>query len=183
MQSEYPEFDKLYTELSRPLLAHAYGFCCDWQISEDITQKTWLRVYRYISKRGEQPDTPYIYRMNKDSAYDYLRKLQRTINTKSIEDTPILPAVTLPLTNENEADLFQEFWKQFSELGLPLIDRQIFWLAERNDLTMVEIQARTGIPKSTANDKLRRLKKTCLEFLNSKIQQAPKEAETETSNY
>ena len=77
MQSDYPQFDKLYTELSRPLLAHAYSFCKDWQISEDITQKTWLRVHRYISKKGETPDTPYVYRMNKDSAYDYFRKKEQ----------------------------------------------------------------------------------------------------------
>lgn len=181
MQSDYPQFDRLYTELSRPLLAHAYGFVNDWHVSEDVTQKTWMRVYRYISKKGETPDTPYIYRMNKDSAYDFLRKSQRTVDTQPIDNTPVLPAVSPSVIPENESDLFREFWKQFAELELTPQDKEIFWLAERYDYTMQEISERVGIAKSTVNDRLRRLKQKCLEFLNRKSETTDEEEKGETS--
>ena len=69
--------------------------------------------------------------------------------------------------NESESDLFHEFWKQFSELNLSLIDRQIFWLAERNGFTTMKIAERTGIPKSTANNKPRRVKRKYPDYLNA----------------
>jgi len=120
--------------------------------------------------------------MNKDSAYDYFRKQERTISTKSIENMPVLLAVTQHFVSESESDLFQEFWKQFSELNLLLIDRQIFWLAERNDFTIMEIAERTGIPKSTANDKLRIVKQKCLDYLIEKFEARTRLEEPQTTH-
>ena len=174
MQSDNPDFNRKYEELSAPVLHYAYTLCRDWAWAEDVSQQLWIRMYRYHKKHSSFPEIGNVYNMTKQAFIDDYRKQKRRDHVCTMEDPPEIPMMPVrqdSLFSEDESGLFNQFWEQFTPLELPLIDRQVFWLHERYGYTMIEIAEKTQLAKSTAHDKLKKVKAACLDFLNQEESQ------------
>lgn len=150
------------------ILGYLNSLCHDHTMAEDVSQQLWVYVYskfepQYYEHAG----------FLKNKAYQLFvdecrkRKVRSFVTTvESIPDSPAPPPSREPSNTEEEKQLYDDFWEQFSSLQLKEKHKEIFWLHARLGYTMQEISGQLNVATSTANDWLRLIKKQCLEHLN-----------------
>ncbi len=167
-QSRAEIFDEVIVEHSGAILHYLYSRCNDWGIAEDLAQTFWAYVFRKFTIEAMQQKR-LLYHKAKQVFIDYYRKhTQRRPNLTFTDELPeavLMPEASEPSSYEADSELFERFWDLFHPDEYEEIARQIFWLHERYGYTMVQISERLGVSKSTAHDKLTRLKAECLERL------------------
>ena len=152
-------------EHSGAILHYLYSLCNDWQIAEDLSQNLWSAVHKHFDtdKIGQKN---LLYHKAKQVFIDYYRKIKCRVDIDFTE-TPAEPsAVMMPTRQEaesydDELEAYQRFWLIFYPDAYDENSKRIFWLHERYGYTMDEVSNITGIPKSSAHDKLKRIKQAC----------------------
>lgn len=91
---------EIVTRYQNKVLAFSYRYLNDWTRAEDITQETFLRVYRAAKHyKPEAKFTTWLYRITVNLCFDEKRKHSRT--SVSIEQTEITATVE-PKSNSIE---------------------------------------------------------------------------------
>lgn len=68
-------FRRLVEGLSRTLVAMAFRYTGDWEWARDLTQETWVRVYRNIGRYDDRrPFTAWLYTLHRNGCRDHLRR-------------------------------------------------------------------------------------------------------------
>jgi RNA polymerase sigma factor (sigma-70 family) len=68
-------FRRLVEGLSRTLVAMAYRYTGDWEWARDLTQDTWVRVYRQLGRWDpERSFTAWLYTIHRNGCRDHLRR-------------------------------------------------------------------------------------------------------------
>jgi len=68
-------FKRLVDSLTRPLIAMAYRYTLDWESARDITQETWVRVYKKIDGYdSERPFRSWLYAVHRNACLSHLRR-------------------------------------------------------------------------------------------------------------
>ena len=164
--------DKAIVEHSGSMLHYFYSRSNDWGIAQDLSQELWKSVFKKF--RPEQFSQKGLFYSRAYQVWaDYYRKVVRRPNLTFIDEFPepvLMPERREPGSKEEDDELFERFWSLFDPDEYDLLSRKIFWLHERYGYTMIETAKRLGVSKSTAHDKLQRLKSKCLERLESNNQ-------------
>lgn len=156
-------FDEALVLHSGAMQHYFLNQCNDWHIAEDLSQQLWSAVHRFFTE-DQMLKKGLLYAKAKQVYIDYYRKLKCRIE---IDFTDLPPDnISLPHRSEPEHEaeddaLFQQFWDIFYPDEYDEISKRIFWLHERYGYSMDEISKITGVAKSSAHDKLTRLKATC----------------------
>lgn len=156
-------FDSAVKEHSGAMLHYLYSLCNDWQIAEDLSQDLWKAVHRSFKTEAVQ-QKPLLYNKAKQVFIDYYRKKKRRVELDYTDELPepvLMPMRTEPESKEDDDLLYDRFWEMFYPDKYDEVSKRIFWLKERYDYSMDEITEITGIARSTAHDKLKRLKIAC----------------------
>jgi RNA polymerase sigma-70 factor (ECF subfamily) len=65
----------LVERLTRTLIAMGYRYTHDWEMARDLTQETWIKVYRGIaSYHPDKPFLPWLYTVHRNNCLSQLRK-------------------------------------------------------------------------------------------------------------
>ena len=68
-------FRSLVEALTRPLIATAYRYTGDWEWARDLTQDTWVRVFRGIGRYdGRRPFPAWLRAIHRNVCLDHLRR-------------------------------------------------------------------------------------------------------------
>ena len=162
-------FDDTIAQYSGEMLHFLYGRCNDWQIAEDLSQTMWAYVFRKFTPEA-MLQKGLLYNKAKQVWIDYYRKVTRRPDLSFTDELPeavLMPERREPESHEEDTELFERFWELFHPDEYDELDRMIFWLHERYGYSMIEISKHLGVSKSTAHERLTRLKEACLERLNS----------------
>ncbi len=68
-------FRTLVEGLSRTLMAMAYRYTQDWEWARDLTQETWIRVYRKLDRwDASRSFTAWLHTVHRNGCRDHLRR-------------------------------------------------------------------------------------------------------------
>lgn len=152
-------FENIYSELSTPVFAIILRVTQNRQLSEDILQEVFIKLYKAAAAEGSSPFSArnpraYIFQMAHNMALDALRKEPRH---ESLDELEQLPA---PAAGDTELRLMLE--EALSRLSAE--ERLIITLHINAGLKFREIAAITGSPIGTVlwryNRALKRLRDT-----------------------
>lgn len=166
-------FNTKYKELSGVMYAYLQSLCRDWAAAEDLSQALWVKLHKPLSKGKEFPETKNVYRMAYQIFVDAYRKKKHrsfVFNTEDVPEGATLPARSESSNNEEELSLYNAFWDQFLPTEFTHEEKMIFWYVERYGYTLIETGEKVGLAKSTAHDRLTRVRQQCLEILNKEGQ-------------
>lgn len=63
---------------SRTLIAIAYRYARDWEIARDLTQETWLRVFRHLDRfRDDAAFRPWLLTIHRNGCLSHWRRVKR----------------------------------------------------------------------------------------------------------
>ncbi len=156
-------FDSAVKEHSGAMLHYLYSLCNDWQIAEDLSQDLWKAVHRGFTEHAMQQKS-LLYHKAKQVFIDYYRKIKRRVELDYTDELPepiLMPKRAEPENKQEDKLLYDRFWEIFYPDEYDETSKLIFWLHERYGYTMQEVSKITGVSKSTAHDKLTRLKSAC----------------------
>ena len=156
-------FNSAIEQHSGAMLHYLYSLCNDWQIAEDLSQDLWKAVHRSFKTEDIEKKT-FLYRKAKQVFIDYYRRIKCRVDLDYTEEIPepiLMPTRSEPENTEEDRLLFARFWEMFYPDEYDETSKLIFWLHERYGYTMKEVCQITGIAKSTAHDKLTKLKEAC----------------------
>jgi len=65
----------LVDSLSRTLMAMAYRYTGDWEWAQDLTQESWIKVYRQIGRwDSNRPFSAWLHAIHRNGCLDHLRR-------------------------------------------------------------------------------------------------------------
>jgi RNA polymerase sigma-70 factor, ECF subfamily len=80
-------FEKILSHYERPIFAYVYRLLGHREDSEDVTQQTFIKLYRSLGRVDPFGDfNSWIYKIATNSAYDWLRKRGRTHELYILEE-------------------------------------------------------------------------------------------------
>lgn len=153
-QGDPAAFEQIYTQLSAPLFTVILRITRDRELSEDILQEVFFKLYRSPPGPSVQKPRAYLFQTARNLALDALR---RRPGDASLDELPDLPQPA-PFDPGQRLDLERAF------AALSLEERQLTALHLNGGLKFREIAQMTGVPLGTvlwryrkAVDKLRTL--------------------------
>jgi len=67
-------FRAMVEGMTRPLIAFAFRYVRDWETARDLTQETWVRVWRSLGRfRTESSFRTWLYAIHRNGCLDHLR--------------------------------------------------------------------------------------------------------------
>ncbi len=163
-------FDQALADHSGAILHYLYSRCNDLGIAEDLSQTLWAYVHQKFTVEAMQ-QRGLIFHKAKQTWLDYYRKHSlRRPDLTFTDDLPEpieMPFRQEPETADEDEALYERFWEIFYPDEYDETAKKVFWLHYRYGYTLQEISEKIGISKSTAHDKLIRLKAQCLERLET----------------
>ena len=151
--------DSLYQRYSRLLYSLAYRMVADYQVAQNLTQETFLAVWRHASTYAPQAGAvrSWLLSILRHRAIDYLRALHRRSSLQEVkweqieeDEQPILP------------DAYDEAWRsvlasqvRVALMQIPLEQRRVIALAYFQGWTQSEIAQEYGIPLGTVKARMR----------------------------
>jgi RNA polymerase sigma-70 factor, ECF subfamily len=97
-------FEILFQKWKKPIMSYLYQMIQDPRIAEDLTQETFLKVYR--SRESYQPTAKFstwLWTLAKHTGFDYLRKKREVYSGQGFDDTPFEMADSAALADEQLA--------------------------------------------------------------------------------
>jgi len=167
-------FDSALQEHSGAMLHYLYSLSKDWGVAEDLSQELWKTVHKHFTDEAISQKNLLYYKA-KQVFLDHYRKRKRRIDLDFMDEIPepaIMPVRAEPETEAENQRLYENFWELFYPDEYDELSKRIFWLKERYGYSMDEIALKTNLPRSTAHDKLTKLKNACrtrLEITNQEI--------------
>ena len=105
-------FQALVQRLTRSLIARAYRYTFDWESARDLTQETWIAVYRQVHRYDpKKPFRAWLFTVHRNRCVSYLRRPivneERTIDGRSLESLQSADPAPSPL-EDLESREFEE---------------------------------------------------------------------------
>lgn len=151
--------EPLYQRYSRLLYSFAYAMVTDHQVAQNLTQETFLAVWRHASAYAPQAGAvrSWLLSILRHRTIDYLRALHRRSSLQEVrweqveeDEQPILP------------DAWDEAWRsilstqvRIALVQIPLEQRKVIALAYFQGWTQSEIAQEYGIPLGTVKARMR----------------------------
>ncbi|MDU0206485.1 MULTISPECIES: RNA polymerase sigma factor [Paenibacillus] len=133
---------------------YAFSICRNMDLSDDITQDSFLKVYRNLTTfRGEASVKTWLLTITHNTAYDYLRKAfwRKVTLVGFIQST----ATSQSAENEAMEKLYaNDLWKKV--ISLPPKYREILILHAHYQLSAKEMAAVLNISEGTVKSRLHR---------------------------
>lgn len=143
-------------------------------VAEDLAQETFVRVLKNLARFDTaKPFRPWLYRIARNCAYDYLRK-KKTVPFSYLSENEQLKLENLPddkmslsqITERRETkELVTKLLSELSE-----IEQEILTLHYLDELTVPEISEILKKPEETVRTRLRRAREA---FRETKIENEP----------
>jgi len=134
---------RLVEHYSRSLIAMAYRYTRDWEASRDLTQETWLKVFRALDRfRGDAPFGPWLFAIHRNGCLSHWRHVKRRPDVPLVQDGPEHPGQVA----ERHA-----FWETVMEAKQRLSPRQqeVFALVDLEGLRPSEAARVLEMPATT----------------------------------
>jgi RNA polymerase sigma factor (sigma-70 family) len=151
--------EPLYQRYNRLLYSLAYTMVTDHQVAQNLTQETFLAVWRRASAYAPQAGAvrSWLLSILRHRTIDYLRALRRRSSLQEVrweqveeEEQPLLP------------DTWDEAWRsilrsqvRIALAQIPLEQRRVIALAYFQGWTQPEIAQEYGIPLGTVKTRMR----------------------------
>ena len=145
-------FKRLVDSLTRPLIAMAYRYTLDWESARDITQETWVRVYKKIDRYdSERPFRSWLYAVHRNACLSYLRRppVRREV-AMSQEDMAALSVESAsedPQRGLERRDFHRRLLEAMKDLSES--QRQVFARVELEQMSQMEAAQALGIKPTT----------------------------------
>ena len=160
-------FDILFSKYNNKLYASLLAFTKSQDLAEDLTQKTFIRVWKKIETfRGESSLFTWIYRIAINLAKNEFSSKQAKNQgiTDNIDDTYDLESsVSSPESHAIEAESMQEVMDFIASLPTDL--REAISLREFDGKSYEEIAQITGSPIGTVRSRIFRAREEILNFM------------------
>lgn len=152
-------FYELYEELKTPVYTIVFRILYDEQLSEDVMQETFIRVYRTLSSNTTEIKNPraWIFQIARNLAIDYKRK---QIELQELSDDLFDAKWSLESSVSTRIDI------EIALLQLSLEDREIVTLHLNANLKFREIAELLDRPIGTVLWRYRKAIQTVKEILN-----------------
>jgi len=82
-------FNKLYITYKNLVFKVAYQYSGDYSLAEDITQNTFLQLYRYLDEMNQNNIQSWLFTTAKHYALNHKRKIQREVLQESVGDETV----------------------------------------------------------------------------------------------
>ncbi len=151
--------EPLYQRYSRLLYSLAYAMVTDHQVAQNLTQETFLAVWRHASAYAPQAGAvrSWLLSILRHRAIDYLRALRRCSGLQEVRWEQV---------DENEQlilpDAWDEAWRSILStqvraalMQIPLEQRKVIALAYFQGWTQSEIAQEYSIPLGTVKARMR----------------------------
>jgi len=160
-------FDILYSKYNNKLYASLLAFTKSQELAEDLTQKTFIRVWKKIETfRGDSSLFTWIYRIAINLAKNEFSSKQAKNQgiTDNIDDTYDLESsVSSPESHAIEAESMQAVMDFIASLPTDL--REAISLREFDGKSYEEIAQITGSPIGTVRSRIFRAREEILNFM------------------
>tara|TARA_B100001939_G_scaffold92605_1_gene79361 strand:+ start:6548 stop:7117 length:570 start_codon:yes stop_codon:yes gene_type:complete len=160
-------FDILFSKYNNKLYASLLAFTKSQELAEDLTQKTFIRVWKKIETfRGDSSLFTWIYRIAINLAKNEFSSKQAKNQgiTDNIDDTyDIESSVSSPESHAIEAESMQAVMDFIASLPTDL--REAISLREFDGKSYEEIAQITGSPIGTVRSRIFRARKEILNFM------------------
>ena len=160
-------FDILFSKYNNKLYASLLAFTKSQELAEDLTQKTFIRVWKKIETfRGDSSLFTWIYRIAINLAKNEFSSKQAKNQgiTDNIDDTYDLESsVSSPESHAIEAESMQAVMDFIASLPTDL--REAISLREFNGKSYEEIAQITGSPIGTVRSRIFRAREEILNFM------------------
>lgn len=164
-------FRQLVESYSRRLMSLAFRYTRDWDVSQDLTQDTWIKVFRNLSRfRPGSPFEPWLYTIHRNVCLSHLRQRKRKAEVLSDEIEPAADAGDDRHKAADRGILAREFWSQIGQAMKSLSPRQqeVFALIDIEGQDQRSVAALLSIEPATLRSTLhfarRRLAQLMLEM-------------------
>jgi RNA polymerase sigma factor (sigma-70 family) len=160
-------FEALVRGLTRTLVALAYRYTADWESARDLTQETWLRVYRNLGRWDpERSFTAWLYSIHRNGCRDQLRSpwLQRASGNAALD----LEAVAAPQSDDPSAEVeAREFRERILGAAATLSpsQREVFLRVDLEDGDQKAVAEELGIRYGTLRVTLHAARRRLAELL------------------
>ena len=150
---ERSAFDDLIARWHEPLWRYLCRLSNNHDIARDLTQDTWLRVFRGIARLREPSKLrPWLFGIARNVAMDRLRSQYGAATCADVNPEE-LPAV-------DDVNLEEEFATLESGLAnLPIVERETLTLFYLRELSLEEIAGLVGVPVGTVKSRLFRARR------------------------
>jgi RNA polymerase sigma-70 factor, ECF subfamily len=162
-------FEELVRRYQRPITAYIYRMLGDYDLSLDVTQEVFIKVYNSLDKyRAEYKFSTWIYRIAHNAAIDHMRR--NSIQPSSIETENADGSYELQLESSlpsPEKDRERSEWRTEIEAVvkcLPPAYKDLIVLRHSQELSYDEIAEVTGLPLGTVKNRLFRARELMREL-------------------
>ena len=162
-------FEELVKRYQRPITAYVFRMLGDYDLSLDVTQDVFIKVYNSLDKyRPEYKFSTWIYRIAHNAAIDHMRR--NSMQTSSIETENADGAYELQLESSlpsPEKDRERSEWRAEIDAVvkcLPPSYRDLIVLRHSQELSYDEIAEVTGLPLGTVKNRLFRAREMMREL-------------------
>ncbi len=164
-------FRRLVEQLTRTLMATAYRYTGDWELARDLTQETWIRVYRNFHRYdSSKPFSNWLYTIHRNACRDHLRR--PWVRREEAGREEAVGDLQIPSRDDPEGDLER---KEFRERILAASDR----LSESQREVFLRVDVEQGDQRTVAEALGIRFGtlRTTLHFARKRVAEALREME------
>ncbi len=162
-------FEELVKRYQRPITAYIFRMLGDYDLSLDVTQDVFIKVYNSLDKyRPEYKFSTWIYRIAHNAAIDHMRR--NSMQTSSIETENADGAYELQLESSlpsPEKDRERSEWRAEIDAVVKCLSpsyRDLIVLRHSQELSYDEIAEVTGLPLGTVKNRLFRAREMMREL-------------------
>jgi len=161
-----PSFETLLLAYERPIFGYAYRMLGGREDAEDITQETFLKLYRHRRRLDPQKNIKaFIYAIATNLIYDLFRR-RRLRPELFILDHPETPFETIdPQTPYSSIEAAVDIAPALAKI--PLMYRSILLLFYKEDFSYEQIAMLLSLPLNTVKTRIRRAKSALRKHLTS----------------
>jgi RNA polymerase sigma-70 factor, ECF subfamily len=166
--------EAFYTEIVNTHLDEIYSYArymlSDPDEAEDITQKTFLKLYENLHKLSTETSLkPWLFTVARNHSLDYLKRKKALQFSEVEEQVMNIPEGDISIEEEVESVLFEEKIKELV-LQLPPQMREVMLLKYLEDFTLEQIASMLNQPLNTVKSNFYRGKsKLYILLKNDKI--------------
>ena len=145
-------FRQLVDSLTRPLLAMAYRYTGDWEWARDLTQETWVKVYRRIQDYDPSKSfRAWLFAIHRHGCLDHLRRAWVRYESATGEDS-LRELAGISQAGNPHQDLERREFRRFLAIaltGLSESQRQVFVRVDLEQGDQQEVARSLGMKPTT----------------------------------
>ena len=162
-------FRAMVEGMTRPLTAFAFRYTRDWETARDLTQETWVRVWRSLDRfRTEGSFRTWLYTIHRNGCLDHLKKAAVRRETPAEEEA----ALRLPDRAPNPEERYEriEFHRRVLAAANRLSERRrrVFAQVDIEGAAPAEAAARLGMNPATLRSTLHAARREIARMLSGK---------------